>query len=214
MSRIAKKQTKTILPVFRSLVRAIATQLTANLNTFIMHLDNKEEKGTKRKRGDKEKTGVTKMVKSARSIPALTYASEQYSQAILAVSKRTKEDLSFGFKLGTTRDFRIKADKVHVRPSFSRRVAHIFMFSLLKGTRLNSFPFYLLVQQALEDGEANSESQESESSDDDEMEGNNSRSQTTQNETRLRGTARRSRGRGRGRGKFTSVGKATGLTNK
>lgn len=116
MGRVTKKQTKTILPVFRSLVRVIATQLTANLNTFIMHLDGKErlaEKGLKRKRGDKE-TGAPKLVKSARSIPALTFASEQYSQAILAVSKRTKEDLSFGFKLGTTRDFRIKADKVHV----------------------------------------------------------------------------------------------------
>lgn len=119
MSRIAKKQTKTILPVFRSLIRAIATQLTANLNTFIMHLDGKErqeEKGIKRKRGE---AGAPKLVKSARSIPALTYASEQYSQAILAVSKRTKEDLSFGLKLGTTRDFRIKADKVNVRPNFS-----------------------------------------------------------------------------------------------
>ena len=117
MGRVAKKQSKTILPVFRSLVRVIATQLTANLNTFIMHLDGKErlaEKGVKRKRGDKESGAAAKMLKSARSIPALTFASEQYSQAILAVSKRTKEDLSFGFKLGTTRDFRIKADKVHV----------------------------------------------------------------------------------------------------
>jgi hypothetical protein len=117
MSRVAKKQIKVIIPAFRSLVRSIATQLTTNLNTFIAHLDEKktEEKGVKRKKGDKDKVIAPKMDRSARSIPALTYASEQYNQAILGVTKRTKEDLSFGSKLGTTRDFRIKADKVNVR---------------------------------------------------------------------------------------------------
>lgn len=117
MGRVAKKQ-KAVLPSFRTLVRAIALQLTKNLNAFIAHLDDKQvqEKGVKRKKGDKEV--APRMDRCARSIPALTYASEQYNQAILGVSKRTKEDLSFGSKLGTTRDFRIKADKVNVMLNF------------------------------------------------------------------------------------------------
>ena len=120
MSRVAKKQIKVIIPAFRTLVRSIATQLTLNLNTFISHLDEKqaEEKGVKRKKGDKDKVIATKMDRSARSIPALTYASEQYNQAILGVTKRTKEDLSFGSKLGITRDFKIKADKVNVSKNY------------------------------------------------------------------------------------------------
>ena len=72
----------------------------------------------KRKKGDKDKVIATKMDKSARYIPALTYASEQYNQAILGVTKRTKEDLSFGSKLGITRDFKIKADKVNVSKNY------------------------------------------------------------------------------------------------
>lgn len=118
MGRVAKKQGKVILPVFRSLVRAIATQLTANITPFINHLDEREKQdekgGVKRKRSDKDAVAPPRLARSARSIPALIFASEQYSQAILAVSKRTKEELSFGFKLGTTRDFRIKIDKINV----------------------------------------------------------------------------------------------------
>ncbi|KAK4022819.1 hypothetical protein OUZ56_008265 [Daphnia magna] len=111
MGRVAKKQ-KSVLPSFRTLVRTTAG-LTKNLSTFIAHLDDKQihEKGFKRKKGDKEV--APRMDRCARSIPQLTYAIEQYNQAILGVSKRTKEDLSFGSKLGTTRDFRIKADKVN-----------------------------------------------------------------------------------------------------
>ncbi|KAI9555688.1 hypothetical protein GHT06_018203 [Daphnia sinensis] len=112
MGRVAKKQ-KSVLPSFRTLVRATALHLTKNLNNFIAHLDDTKihEKGVKRKKGDKEV--APRMDKCARSIPQLTYAIEQYNQAILGVSKRTKEDLTFGSKLGTTRDFRIKADKVN-----------------------------------------------------------------------------------------------------
>ena len=134
MTRVTKKQTKAILPAFRSLVRTISTQLTTNLGRFIAHVDDKEKdeaKGVKRKRVEKE-DAAPKMVRSARSIPALTYASEQYSQAILALSKRTKEDLTFGFKSTTGRDFRIRADQVNVIITFYmiNNVFHIcFIFS-------------------------------------------------------------------------------------
>lgn len=192
MGRVAKKQ-KSVLPSFRTLVRTTAG-LTKNLSTFIAHLDDKQihEKGFKRKKGDKEV--APRMDRCARSIPQLTYAIEQYNQAILGVSKRTKEDLSFGSKLGTTRDFRIKADKVNVRPNF------LFCITLIL------FPpiFIWYTQEALE-GNAHSTESESES-EDEEMEATNSVNRTAQTDSRVRGTARRSRGRGRG--KFTSVGKA------
>lgn len=116
MKAVANRQGKTILPSFQRLVKLIATHLTTNVYTFIGHIDAKEkgsEKAVKRKRGDKE-ASAPKMGKSARFIPALIFAIEHYSQAILKVSKRTKEDLSAGFKPGTTRDFRIKLDKVNV----------------------------------------------------------------------------------------------------
>ncbi len=61
----------------------MATQLTANLGAFISHVDDKEKdeaKGVKRKRGGDKEESAPKMIRSARSIPALTYASEQYSQ--------------------------------------------------------------------------------------------------------------------------------------
>lgn len=113
MSRVTKSQGKVITPYFEKLVKLIATNLTPQAYIFIGHVDKQsnEEKGTKRKRGDQSGPN---MRKSARSIPALVYALEQYSQTVLAVSKRTKTDLSFGFKLGTTRDFKIKNDKVSV----------------------------------------------------------------------------------------------------
>ena len=201
MSRVAKKQIKVIIPAFRTLVRSIATQLTKNLNTFISHLDEKqaEEKGVKRKKGDKDKVIATKMDRSARSIPALTYASEQYNQAILGVTKRTKEDLSFGSKLGITRDFKIKADIVNVSKNYPTLLI-IGYFSLM---------FIWYRQEALQgNAEKSRLDPEEEGSEDDEMEATNSGNRTAMNESRGRGTARRSRGRGRGRGKFTSAGKA------
>lgn len=120
MKAVANRQGKSILPSFQRLVKLIATHLTANVYAFIGHIDAKEkdsDKGVKRKRGDKE-ASAPKIGKSARFIPALIFAIEQYSQAILKVSKRTKEDLSAGFKPGTTRDFRIKFDKVNVSITF------------------------------------------------------------------------------------------------
>lgn len=113
MSRVTKRQGKVIMPYFEKLVKQIATQLTPQAYVFIGHIDShkNEDKGVKRKRGD---PAAPNLRKNARSIPALIFAMEQYSQTVLTVSKRTKTDLSFGFKLGTTRDFRIKNDRVTV----------------------------------------------------------------------------------------------------
>ena len=132
MGRVTKKQGKVISPHFEKLIKLIATHLTDNTYLFIAHLDNEkdEEKGVKRKRGNQT---ATKMRKSARSIPALVFALEQYSQTVLAVSKKTKTDLSFGYKPGTTRDFKIKNDRVVVSiasPLDKRATTRIILISL------------------------------------------------------------------------------------
>lgn len=118
MARVTKKQGKVITPHFERLIKLIATHLTNKTYLFIAHVDNEkgQEKGTKRKKGDN--AVAPRLQKSARSIPTLIFALEQYSQAVLAVSKRTKTDLSFGFKPGTTRDFKIKNDRVVVSNRF------------------------------------------------------------------------------------------------
>ena len=111
-SHVAKRQGKAILPQLERLIRAIAVQLTVKVYTFINHIESNEDNGRKRKRGPSDGVSV---LKRTRAIPSLIFALEQYSQAVLALSTRTKVDLSFGFKPGTSRDFRIKDDLVNVR---------------------------------------------------------------------------------------------------
>jgi len=105
-----------ILPQLERLVRAIAVQLTVKVYSFISHIESNEESGGKRKRASNDRDGI-KVLKRTKAIPALIFALEQYSQAVLALSTRTKVDLSFGFKPGTSRDFRIKDDLVNVNIS-------------------------------------------------------------------------------------------------
>ena len=125
---LIKRQGKAILPQLERLVRAIAVQLTVKVYTFISHIESNEENGRKRKRGGNDKDGI-KVLKRTRAVPALIFALEQYSQAVLALSTRTKVDLSFGFKPGTSRDFRIKDDLVNVY--FSSHF-HFISFSFYK----------------------------------------------------------------------------------
>lgn len=114
---LIKRQGKVILPQLERLVRAIAIQLTVKVYTFISHIESNEDNGRKRKRGNNGKDGIN-VLKRTKAIPALIFALEQYSQAVLALSTRTKVDLSFGFKPGTSRDFRIKDDLVNVKFHF------------------------------------------------------------------------------------------------
>ena len=100
--------------------------------SFYNNAKKNKAKGVKRNRG-KNEDAAQKMVGSAKSVPLLIYASEKYSQAILAVSNRSKEDLSFGIKPNTGRDFIIRAKKVKVKRLHVLTVAYFdFFFPLCR----------------------------------------------------------------------------------
>ena len=105
---MTKNQEKVISPYFEKLVKLIATNLTPQAYIFIGHVDKQsnEEKGTKRKRGDQS---APNMRKSARFIPALVYALEQFTVKPCWLSANEPK------QLGTnTWEFKIKNDKVSV----------------------------------------------------------------------------------------------------
>lgn len=121
LSRVGRRQAKTILPQFEKLVKNVAVNLTSKVYQFITHLETHNDHGGRTKKTDKKNKKtvshgkhVQKVLKGSRSIPALIFALETYSRVILAISKKTKVDLSFGFKPGTSRDFRIMNDIVNV----------------------------------------------------------------------------------------------------
>ena len=113
MSHVSKRQGKAIERQFERLCKLLATNLTPPVYTFITHLESANDKdGSKKGKKLKGKTNpdqdVQKVLKRTRTIPTLIFALEQFSKTLMTISKRTKVDLSFGFKPGTSRDFRIK----------------------------------------------------------------------------------------------------------
>ena len=131
MSNVTKRQGKTIIPQFEKTIKSIATLLTNKVYLFIEYsagIEKQEEKKKaekaeekkstnkkrKRKDGDEDappREAAFKMpgrIKNAQFIPTLVFSIENYSQMVLGLSKRTKTDLSFGFKPYATRDFKIK----------------------------------------------------------------------------------------------------------
>jgi hypothetical protein len=138
MSHVTKRQGKAIIPHFEKLIKSIATLLTPKVYKFIEYTsgvekeeeekkaEKQEEKKLttkKRKRKDDEEVAPVAFkkpvqTKNARLIPNLFFAIETYNQHLLTVSKHTKTDLSFGVKLGTSRDFRIRRATINVRCIF------------------------------------------------------------------------------------------------
>lgn len=113
MSHVSKRQGKVIDKQFEKLCKLMATNVTPFVYAFISHLEGAQDKESSKK-GKKLKAktdtdqDVQRVLKRTRAIPMLIFALEHFSKNLMTISKKTKIDLSFGFKPGTSRDFRIK----------------------------------------------------------------------------------------------------------
>ena len=123
MSHVSKRQGKVIDKQFEKLCKLMATNVTPFVYAFISHLEGAQDKESSKK-GKKLKAktdtdqDVQRVLKRTRAIPMLIFALEHFSKNLMTISKKTKIDLSFGFKPGTSRDFRIKENLLNVSVSF------------------------------------------------------------------------------------------------
>lgn len=100
---------------FEHVLKVSGKPLSKIVYEFILYIEEgpqSDDESTQKKKSANPNVLKTKILRETRLIPKLVYEMEQFGRNVIALSNKTKIDLSKYVGLGTSRDFRIKAPEL------------------------------------------------------------------------------------------------------